>query len=320
LKGIFLFFAVASFLVMVSIPFYKEIKRNVGFVGELENKRNIVFINLERIWAKLDSSERDIFNFVQSGEGRIKNGKELYLVPNSKNISEWSSYTYPSFSRNQQYIEKGHNGKVEKILYKFSVVENLEDLPGFIGSSEGWNLLDGKLISDGIWDSKFLVDNPFENYEIQVNATLRELRWGGYGIFFETDETDTGYIFQFDVGFGSGELLVRKRENGKEDIRPVFRVKPKEAGIKTRNGQSWTEWWESEHNIRIKVVGKSKKTVSIYLDGHEITKGKLVIESTSNKAPSVMLSQSNLKARGKTGFRVWEGVVSQFGNLVVKKL
>jgi type II secretory pathway pseudopilin PulG len=59
-------------------------------------------------------------------------------------------------------------------------------------------------------------DPQWTDYTLTLNATLES--GPGYGIYFRADgeKQISGYAFQYDPGYGSGEFLVRKVIDGKE--------------------------------------------------------------------------------------------------------
>jgi hypothetical protein len=67
-------------------------------------------------------------------------------------------------------------------------------------------------------------DPQWADYTLMINATLDS--GPGYGIYFRADgeKQISGYCFQYDPGYGSGEFLVRKVIDGKEQS-PFQRIK-----------------------------------------------------------------------------------------------
>jgi prepilin-type N-terminal cleavage/methylation domain-containing protein len=67
-------------------------------------------------------------------------------------------------------------------------------------------------------------DRQWTDYTLSINATLES--GPGYGIYFRADgeKRISGYVFQYDPGYGD-EFLVRRVFNGKEEKAPFQRAK-----------------------------------------------------------------------------------------------
>jgi prepilin-type N-terminal cleavage/methylation domain-containing protein len=147
---------------------------------------------------------------------------------------------------------------------------------------------------------RLFIPNNREEYSIEVVAKLEDGSSGGFGVFFETEfneGNDTGYIVQFDRGYGAGEILVKKRDNGVEQNPPLFRVSHSPEKFPSKHEDP--EFWNSKQiiNLRVKNTiepGVKSLDVSILVNEEQ----KEVIRDfnfVSNVSPEKNVS----------GFRAW---------------
>ena len=112
------------------------------------------------------------------------------------------------------------------------------------------------------------IDNKKDEYTITTKAKLDEGNVGGYGILFETsvaqDTKDTGFVLQFDSGYGG--IIIRRRENGVEK-NPVLVVKNSDNPIIPSSKSD--DWWTQEHEVKIQVNSDSgtegQKSLSFWI-------------------------------------------------------
>jgi len=171
----------------------------------------------------------------------------------------------------------------ENVLFSSS----FDNMGGLKANSGDWALVDGALRSLGKKGEARLAfgDKAWTDYEIRTTATLTG--GNGYGIYYRSDgkKDVTGYIFQYDPGFGNA-FIVRKVIDGKEQY-PIARA-PMPAGFPVY-GQS--------HQVSVAVKG----------DQHVITvDGTKVLEFKDSTFPS-----------GMGGFRTWDNSEVYFDNLRV---
>lgn len=122
------------------------------------------------------------------------------------------------------------------------------------------------------------IENNREEYTITTRATLDEGTDGGYGILFESilkeGNLDSGYILQFDRGYGSGEVIVRIRNEGRENS-PILRSTHEIIPTSKRD-----TWWSEEHEIKVDVRNaqgvEGKKSVNVWIDGVQLVTGLLI--------------------------------------------
>lgn len=117
-----------------------------------------------------------------------------------------------------------------------------------------------------------------ENYSIFATAILGEGSRGGYGINFDTildnteDKNDTGYIFQFDRGYGDGAFLIRTRTDANEH-HPVISIGARDLlGFSADQDDAYNAWWVQEHDIQLDVVNLDATTrqIKAYVDNQEV--------------------------------------------------
>ncbi len=127
------------------------------------------------------------------------------------------------------------------------------------------------------------------SYRIIANTVLHEGLYsdgasGGYGLLFETElssnHQDTGYIFQFDRGYGA--VTIRRRENGSESS-PMIVVDHQEHSLIPED--KLDPWWTENHRIEIQVndgaEGRDNKSVDVLIDNQLIIEN-LIIESANS--------------------------------------
>jgi len=130
----------------------------------------------------------------------------------------------------------------------FATMEGLSPLTG------KWDVQSGALVNKSQGESRLAFgQKDWTDYTLTVNATLTS--GDGYGIYYRSDGRPdiTGYVFQYDPGFGSGEFIVRKVANGQEQS-PFQRV-PIPKGFTVYN---------TSHQIAVSVVGNQH---TIQIDG-----------------------------------------------------
>lgn len=172
-------------------------------------------------------------------------------------------------------------------------------------------------------EGRVFVPNLYPDYFVKVVASLGDsplnreglpTNRGGYGIMFETslddNNNDSGYILQFDRGYGNGEIIIRSRDirpnsNGApqtyENSVPLYRFNDRDF-LPNKNDNP--DWWAAEHLLDMRVSS---------VDNHDNS------ESGSNKKLSVHLNEQHLFdwefesaiKKGEDnyiGLRVWHGV------------
>lgn len=179
---------------------------------------------------------------------------------------------------------------------------------------DNWNLYsENGLVNDGS-NGQRIIYFPInqDEYTITVNAKLNDIDnlSGGYGIYFDTyfnndnSSQDSGYIFQFDRGYSSGEMIVRPREFGSER-NPTWRVWD---SITDAFPSKYTnpEWWVTTHQITIEVtnINTTTRQASFFID--DIYIGKMTYEN--------VISNQQIYV----GFRGWNASDTFFYDLKVQ--
>lgn len=125
-----------------------------------------------------------------------------------------------------------------------------------------------EFIQTGTWEDNptnlystyglLFIENPRSEYQVSVSAKLNSGTSGGFGVFFETsvapDNEDTGFILQFDRGYGRGTVLIRVRTNGTESS-PIstHRFDHSNSFIPDKNTVEGTLWWASTHEVTLQI-------------------------------------------------------------------
>jgi len=175
--------------------------------------------------------------------------------------------------------------------------------------SGDWESSEGVLISDF---GMLFIDNPNTEYTITVSAKIEEGSSGGFGILFDTsviDGEDSGYILQFDRGYGRGSVLIRPRNNGSEgNVIQAFRFDHSNSFIPDKNTVDGALWWNSEHEVKLTVVVTEgvtyTKILSVTIDD------QLLFDD--------FLYETNVGASiNFTGLRTWASVEVEFYLLTI---
>ena len=135
----------------------------------------------------------------------------------------------------------------------------------------------------------FAGNEDWTDYKVKVKANL--LKGNGYGIYFRASDPKAvnAYVLQYDPGYGQGEFLFRRVEDGKES-RLFAREKP--AGD--------FDWHDQESIITIEVRGD---TFTASVDGEPLLTG-----------------QDSNYAQGSIGLRTWDGTEAAFDYVKVTPL
>jgi len=158
------------------------------------------------------------------------------------------------------------------------------------------------------------IDNNRTEYTITVSAKISSGTYGGFGILFDTSvlngTQDTGYIVQFDRGYGRGSVVIRPRTNGTEgNVIQSHRFDHSNSFIPDKTTVEGTAWWSNTHTIRLEVVSNGNeafsKILSIYIDD------VLLFDN--------FVFQSNVSASNNfTGLRTWSGIKVDFYSLSIQ--
>ncbi|MBI9010200.1 MAG: hypothetical protein JEZ05_09270 [Tenericutes bacterium] len=134
-----------------------------------------------------------------------------------------------------------------------------------------WNFTEDGL-ENNMANTRIFFPITVDEYTLTVNVSLSEGTSGGYGILFDTvlndgnASSDTGYIFQFDRGYASGEMIVRPRVYGSER-NPSWSHKSTDNYLFPNKNED-SSWWTATHEIKIQVINIDSETreASFYID------------------------------------------------------
>ncbi len=154
------------------------------------------------------------------------------------------------------------------------------------------------------------IDNPRSEYTITTTGKIEPGSYGGFGVLFDTSvlgTSDTGYIVQFDRGYGRGSVVIRPRTNGSEgNVIQSHRFDYSNSFIPDKNTTEGEAWWNEARTLTLEVNVIEDvpltKSLSVYIDG------QLLFDD--------FIFQSNVSpANNFTGFRTWIGVEVEFYSL-----
>jgi hypothetical protein len=160
---------------------------------------------------------------------------------------------------------------------------------------KGWNTLEGSggSVQNGqLCPSNYTralntcsTSKNLRDYTVKLNGV--NLKSGsGYGLIFRAENTKngmTGYVFQYDPGYGA--FIFRKWANGVE-LNPPFAVAPAQG----------YGWYNTSRNIQVDVKGD---TFTAYVDGKP-----------------VLTAKDSTYTGGGAGLRTWDSTqvcIDQFG-------
>ena len=173
--------------------------------------------------------------------------------------------------------------------YNFSTMSKGDFLFNSWGGGGGttWSVNSNGLSVTGTGNNDLLfLGNKKSEYTLTTTFRLNEnpQNNGGVGVFFETvlngdsDNRDTGYILQFDRGFG--EVVLRKRVNGSESSSQGAELLARIGNRSTSTIKNATipdksnnTWWESEKELSITVQESGtagKKLLTVKLNGETL--------------------------------------------------
>jgi general secretion pathway protein G len=179
-------------------------------------------------------------------------------------------------------------------------------------STGSWNAGEESIYTDG-GEAKIFMENNNDEYTLVSNAKMTSLNSNGYGIFLDTQlesndpNNDSGFILQFDKGFGGGEVILRPRITGSEQGPGDQRLDLDESisqYLSNNSDKTEEDYWHDEHEIKMEVrrVTAEDKEVDVYIDGLMV--GTLEYESEELE-------------NAFTGFRTW-GSRTDFYNLDIR--
>jgi hypothetical protein len=190
--------------------------------------------------------------------------------------------------------------------------------------SEDWDveLVNGSYVftnDGGGGEKRVYFENSYDQYSLTSNIQLDDFSYednpnlNGYGVMFETvtneNGVDSGYIFQFDAGYGDGEFVFRTRTDGNE-VSPFMTIDPSDV-INDYNSETF---WSEQHEFKIDVekVNSTEKIFRVYVDGYEITKDENLEDITINSLQE--------EEDGYIGFRTWGGDNALVSDLKVEPI
>ncbi len=224
----------------------------------------------------------------------------------------WASNISDSHTSTMSQISIGTWLYTSGVSYDFENQDNLSDL-----------LADGATIANGSFNNSkryirsnyglMYIPNERASYTITVNSKILNRLGNGYGILFDStatnmeNQSDTGYIIQFDRGYANGEIILRPRISGSEQA-PVYRYSvnfDNQGNFTTSSGSKnkSNAWWFETHEIKIvvSIIDSTlmQKSVSIYIDDQFL----FSYDYTSTLIPNQVTD--NL-----VGLRTWSGNVA----------
>jgi len=298
---------VLSILTGVAIPGYITLKDRARESGTKSTMRNVAAaLELYRI-------DKGSYPASVSGPGILAQEGYINSVPVRDlwendyiyNSGEEDSYTYTSTGvdgdagtdddivfQNGTMIAGGGfsnsgSGGASNIILLF--LSGFGDMDYFMPLMGDWHISEGVLkpSADHYQNRVVFGDITWSDYEISVDANLKE--GDGYGIYYRSNSQEdiTGYIFQYDPGLGD-KFVVRKVTNGNE-------ASPFQRASMPDGFQVYGE----NHNINISLVG----------DRHIIKVDDEIVFDF----------QDDWRGSGMAGFRSWARSDVDFSELEVRE-
>jgi Flp pilus assembly pilin Flp len=156
----------------------------------------------------------------------------------------------------------------------------------------GWVVEDGSYCNQSTPDGErrtFAGDPTWTDYSVTVRVDLSQ--GNGWGLYFRSTNPDqvSGYVFQYDPGYGQGEFLFRQVVNGSE--RSPFARQSAPAAYQ------WHNQWRT---INVRAEGD---TFTALLDGQQVLQG----------------THSEFRS-GQVGLRLWDSSKACFDDVVITPL
>ena len=209
------------------------------------------------------------------------------------------------------------NGFTAEILsFSSSSIEVLEEDGVVSIDMSRWNISEDGLQNKVGPETRIFIPLEDNEYTLTVIAALSEGSGGGYGIFFDTIlendnvKEDSGFILQFDRGYGSGQIIVRPRDYGGEDPAVWYFNSTSSSTDPIPTKTEDPDWWTSDHEVVIEVVNSTIdgdtvwRTATFSVDGFEL--GSYTYESP--------LDGSQVY----TGFRGWSNSPTTFDSIEIE--
>lgn len=302
--------AVLTILAAVAIPSFASIIDKSKLATD---QANLVLLNkMTLAYAVHDNLSGDIFSRINDDT------KRMQVLVDKKYLAEII---------NPQYTDAEYNWNVDsqKWLYSYykissDIGDNFSFVDLFVKDfrkspiNSFVNTINGFSSKSGL----LFVDNPRDEYVLETNAKLGIGKSGGYGILIEASLTDTnldtGYILQFDRGFGTGTVILRPRDNGTEGgaIKEIrFDSKKSNGVIADKTSPEGATWWESNHDVKMEVKkisgSDTQKNLSVWIDG------KLLFNQ-------YIFDTKVESANNFTGYRAWDNSGAEFSTLKISPL
>jgi len=155
--------------------------------------------------------------------------------------------------------------------------------------------VDGRVVLTDTTNGENRIFFPIELDHYTISSTMQLVGHNGYGIMVDSvtanNAKDSGYVFQFDPGYGRGAFIFRKRTNGRESS-PFVRIKPEDV-IPNYNPDTF---WNEQHDVVVDVISynDTQDQMVVYIDGTNITIDK-----------PVYIDKADSSAQTYVGFRTW---------------
>lgn len=168
---------------------------------------------------------------------------------------------------------------------------DFDSMDGLTPLAGNWDLDGGELSSiNKSRESILTFGSPdWTDYALTLNASLQS--GDGYGVYYRAngEAAITGYVFQFDPGYGKGAFLVRKVSDGKESA-PI-------AVVAIPNGYPV---YNKSHQVEITVTG----------DRHVVSIDSVAVMEFTDASFS----------SGAAGLRTWDKTKAHFDSVAVNPL
>lgn len=264
---------VISALATIAAPHYLSYVRRSRAVACLANRRHIELAEQEQ-YLRTGRADLSI-----PAKFKCPSGGEYVWICNDPADS-----TYPRIGCSVHAWQDTGAIEAGQTLLFASAFDSMDPLVPLIGN---WAVTSTGLVPKNPGEHRIAFgDRQWTDYTVTIDATLDS--GPGYGIYFRADgeKQISGYCFQYDPGYGSGEFLVRKVINGREQS-PFQRAK-------------FPSGFSAYHQSREVSIRTEGQTTTIKVDG------AVVFEFQDNAFPT-----------GMAGLRTWSNTSASFHNVQI---
>lgn len=253
-------------------------------------------------------SGSDIFDGIGTDVNRMQSLVTKGYLSSTIRVQQSGATMEWSVTDQVWYLEGGklngyYSGVSSNYLFSTDTLDDLTSEGTVSPNLSKWTTENGYL-ENTTGQTKIFIPISSSTYTIDVSAALSDGTAGGYGIFFDTTldgddpAKDSGFVLQFDRGYGNGAIIVRPRSSGGEKS-PVWTFREHNpATFPTKSSDP--DWWTASHDISIVVTNTDANTrkAEFFIDGASFGSYTYANETDGEKL--------------YTGFRGWGSSPTEF--------